>query len=285
MAVFTEARYGFKWNYAVGDTGWGDGYNYTQRALDALLCAYAISDSIATPPGSPADSDTYIVPTGAAGAWSGQAGKIAAFQGGVWEFYTPPTGFRAYILSRTGFYWWNASSWVAEPSGGSSSVVTSVAARTGDVVLTSSDISGFTISVQTILAYGTNTYIGWSALNPSLQSVPVAFVIPGKPNASQIYNVVITQASTLPANFAGVRVYTDTGPASSATFTVKKIAGGTTVTTIGTIVKTTTNKVSATLSTQIAVSFAVGDVLQLVAPSVQDSTMAEIGITIPLLRV
>lgn len=141
MTTFTEARYGLTWNYATGDTGWGPSFNLGVRTLGALMNCFLLSDTVGTPPTSPAEGDAYFVPVaGGTGAWVASAGKIAAYQGGAWRFYTPANGLRAYIASRSSFYWFNATSWVAEVTSGSG--VTSVATRTGDVVLSVADING-----------------------------------------------------------------------------------------------------------------------------------------------
>lgn len=44
------------------------------------------SATLTTPPASPAEGDTYYVPTGATGAWSGHAGEIATYEDGAWTF-------------------------------------------------------------------------------------------------------------------------------------------------------------------------------------------------------
>ena len=67
-------------------------HNEALRALDAIV-QLAVSDKdLATPPGSPGDGACYIVAASPTGAWSGQAGKIAAYQDGAWAFYEPARG-------------------------------------------------------------------------------------------------------------------------------------------------------------------------------------------------
>ena len=58
-------------------------YNEAMRALDALVQQMALDKDLATPPGSPANGDRYIVAASPTGAWAGQAGMLAAYQDGA----------------------------------------------------------------------------------------------------------------------------------------------------------------------------------------------------------
>jgi hypothetical protein len=123
------------------------------------------------------------------------------------------------------------------------------------------------------------TTSGQVASSGTAPSLPLGFIIPGKPAASAPYNLAMGLACSINANFSGTVIYDGTQATSSAVFSVNKISGGST-TAIGTLTITTASHVSFTPSTQAAVALAVGDVLQLVAPSSQDATLADLGITI-----
>lgn len=141
MSALTAARFGIKYGYAQGENNWGVGVNYDFALTDALLSAYLLSDTVVTPPASPADGDAYFVPTGATGVWGTHTRTIAAYQGGTWNYYPVAKGLRARIVDRGSFYYWSGTTWQVEfaiPTTG----VTSVVGKTGDVQLTVSDVSG-----------------------------------------------------------------------------------------------------------------------------------------------
>lgn len=65
------------------------------RWIDFHGQASVINITTATPPGSPADGDAYLVATGGTGAWSGKDGQVARYwmAGAVWEFGVPVVGW------------------------------------------------------------------------------------------------------------------------------------------------------------------------------------------------
>lgn len=69
------------------------------RALDSLVQPRVLSISVVTPPLSPIDGDTYIVPQGASGLWSGKQNQIARWTNrpaaieSKWEFFIPKNGW------------------------------------------------------------------------------------------------------------------------------------------------------------------------------------------------
>jgi len=73
-------------------------YNAAMALLDQLVQPAVKSRTIASPPGSPAPGDTYIVAPSAVGAWAGKDGRFAAWLDGTWSFLTPSNGWLAYVL-------------------------------------------------------------------------------------------------------------------------------------------------------------------------------------------
>jgi hypothetical protein len=88
-------------------------HNEAIRALDALLHAMVLDQDLATPPGSPADGARYIVAASPTGAWAGQAGKLAAWQDGVWLFYAPREGWLVWVADEDKIYNYDGSAWAA----------------------------------------------------------------------------------------------------------------------------------------------------------------------------
>lgn len=70
------------------------------------------SGAIAAPPGSPSTGDTYLIPTGATGAWTANVGKIAQWTGSAWVYATYPEGSVVAVADQNRFYNNNGSSWV-----------------------------------------------------------------------------------------------------------------------------------------------------------------------------
>lgn len=73
-------------------------YNEAMAALDQLVQPTVKSRSIAVPPGSPAEGDTYVVAPSASGAWAGKDGDFACWRDGGWRFRAPADGWLAYVI-------------------------------------------------------------------------------------------------------------------------------------------------------------------------------------------
>jgi hypothetical protein len=98
-------------------------HNEAIRALDALVQLMVFDKDLASPPGSPADGNRYIVATSPTGAWAGQAGNIAAWQDGAWAFFTPHEGWLAWVADEDKVYAHSGTAWAeltASPGSGAS---------------------------------------------------------------------------------------------------------------------------------------------------------------------
>jgi len=87
-------------------------HNAALRDLDSLVQLAVIDRDLATPPGSPAAGDRYLVAASPTGAWAGNAGNIAAYQDGVWLFYAPQKGWCVWIEDEALLLAWTGSAWV-----------------------------------------------------------------------------------------------------------------------------------------------------------------------------
>lgn len=74
---------------------------------------------LATPPGSPANGDCYLVATSPTGAWTGRAGYIAYYLNTAWVFVTVIEGYTAWINDENVFIGYDGAAWstLASPSG------------------------------------------------------------------------------------------------------------------------------------------------------------------------
>ena len=86
-------------------------HNEALRSLDAIVQLLVLDKDLAAPPGSPSNGDRYIVAVSPTGAWTGQAGKVAAWQDAAWVFYTPREGWLAWVADEDKVYAYTGSAW------------------------------------------------------------------------------------------------------------------------------------------------------------------------------
>lgn len=87
-------------------------HNEALRLLDLMVQLSVKARALTAPPVGPVLGDRYIVPVGASGAWAGQAGKIALFETGVWQFFTPLAGWQAYVVAEAAMATFTGSVWL-----------------------------------------------------------------------------------------------------------------------------------------------------------------------------
>ena len=87
-------------------------HNEALGLLDAIVQLSVKDRDLASPPGSPADGDRYIVAAGATGAWAGEEGSIAVRQDGAWSFCAPREGWRTWVEDEDALLVFDGSGWV-----------------------------------------------------------------------------------------------------------------------------------------------------------------------------
>ena len=83
------------------------------RVLEAMSQLRVLDKDLAAPPASPSDGDTYLIPSGASGAWSSFPFYITVAIGGSWVYMPPRIGYLAYVTDEDLYYQYSAGS----PSG------------------------------------------------------------------------------------------------------------------------------------------------------------------------
>ncbi len=106
-------------------------HNEAIRALDAIVQLSVLDRSLTAPPVAPAEGDRYIVASSPAGAWSGQAEKIAAYQDGAWIFYAPKEGWISWVADENIAVAFDGAAWTALSAGGGGGGVTDHGLLTG----------------------------------------------------------------------------------------------------------------------------------------------------------
>lgn len=86
-------------------------HNTALREFEARTVR-VLSKTTTAPPGSPAESDSYIIPVGSPGSWGGSANQIAAFLGGAWSYATPIEGWRVWVNDIDNIYVYDGAAWV-----------------------------------------------------------------------------------------------------------------------------------------------------------------------------
>jgi len=86
-------------------------HNEALVLLDHAIHLAVISRALATPPGSAAEGDRYLVATSATGDWAGHDGELAFYQDGVWRFAEARTGWRLWSIDEEKFFAFDGTLW------------------------------------------------------------------------------------------------------------------------------------------------------------------------------
>jgi flagellin-like hook-associated protein FlgL len=87
--------------------------NEALRLLDGLVQLSVLDRHLTAPPPSPADSDRYIVASGATGVWAGWDLNVAYYVDGAWMRLVPRMGWQAWVVDEASFLAWDGSAWVS----------------------------------------------------------------------------------------------------------------------------------------------------------------------------
>ncbi|KPD10791.1 DUF2793 domain-containing protein [Phaeobacter sp. 11ANDIMAR09] len=91
-------------------------HNEALQLLDALVQLRVSGFEAETPPLSPSPGAAYALGALPTGAWAGQAGQLAIWQGEGWLFIAPQTGWRAWGLAEQELRVWQGSTWQQIPA-------------------------------------------------------------------------------------------------------------------------------------------------------------------------
>jgi hypothetical protein len=122
-------------------------------------------------------------------------------------------------------------------------------------------------------------YPGSQGLPADVHKVPLSFPMMNKPNTNGVINIPVAMRMVIPAGLAGTNVWQGILTTANATFTLNKISPTGTITQLGTIVMNPASKTACTLS-GTGGSLEVGETLQLAMPTVTDTTLGDLGITV-----
>lgn len=128
---------------------------------------------LATPPGSPAQGDCYIMPAAPAGAWSlASEDDIAIYIGTAWEIRTPQEGWEAWVVDEAVKVAFSSGAWgIIGTFDGAAYVLLAGSTMTGDLIVPTE-------------AYG----VGWNGSNEV-------------PTKDAVYDKIETLAGSIPGAY------------------------------------------------------------------------------------
>lgn len=183
-----------------------------------------------------------------------------------------------------GIYKGVAGVWVAQADNIDERIQMSVdAAVAGIDVSSKADISYVDAQIATRASTASLSSKADTSSVTALQFADIAMNVVNKPDLGAIVLQLVTpRAITIPADFTGSKAVAAVASTSSAVFTIKRWnAAYSSSTTLGTITFSASDKVGVFAQNGSgSMAVAVGETLEITAPSPQDSTLASIAITL-----
>ncbi|MBB3018574.1 hypothetical protein FHR70_001628 [Microvirga lupini] len=88
-------------------------HNEAIASLDALVQLAVKERNRTAPPAAPEEGDRFLIGANATGAFAGHEGQVALFDLGLWRFFAPRSGWRAYVENEDLVLVFNGSEWKA----------------------------------------------------------------------------------------------------------------------------------------------------------------------------
>ncbi|MFW0776980.1 MAG: DUF2793 domain-containing protein [Rickettsiales bacterium] len=158
--------------------------NQALTRLDAILNIGAISRTTDTPPGSPAESDLYIVGSSPTGEWGGHANEIAYYEQN-WKFIVPNEGMSLWVSDESTIYLYDGSAWIQSIGGDLEAIEalssTGFSVRTGtDSWATRIITAGTGISISNGNGVGGNTIVSFNAGLSNMNDTSIVSPVDGE---------------------------------------------------------------------------------------------------------
>lgn len=134
-------------------------HNTALRQLEGWLIRIKDRD-LATPPGSPAEGDTYLVAASGTGAWSGQDGKLAVYISGAWSFLAPFEGLSLWVNDEDTRITYDGAAWLQEggllemPKNAQSSNYSVLTSDRGKVIVVDTSAGNVTVTLPAAATAG-----------------------------------------------------------------------------------------------------------------------------------
>lgn len=86
-------------------------HNEALQRLDVLVQLRVEAFDATDPPAVPVDGAVYALGSAPIGDWAGQGDRLAAWLDGVWQFFVPQPGWRAWGLAEAALRIWDGTGW------------------------------------------------------------------------------------------------------------------------------------------------------------------------------